>query len=88
LDNIFDLTENLNLPGATDTKGYGVGLAVCKAVIEVFKGRIWAETRPGEGFCIRFNLPRAKELEVKTLDLVENTQLITIDQDALRIRIK
>jgi len=88
LDSIFELTENLQLPGDPDIKGYGVGLAVCKAVIELFKGRIWVETKPGEGFCIRFNLPRAKELEVKTLDLVENTQLMTFDQDALRIRIK
>ena len=88
VDSIFELTENLQLPGDPDTKGYGVGLAVCKAVIELFKGRIWAETRPGEGFCIRFSLPRAKELEVRTLEVVENTQLMTIDQDALRIRIK
>jgi len=85
---LFTLTENLNLPGNPDTKGYGVGLAVCKVVIELFRGRIWAETKPGEGFCIRFNLPRAKDAEVKTLSEAENTHLITIDQDALRIRVK
>ena len=75
-DLLFELSENLSLPGDPNTKGYGVGLAVCKAVIELFKGRIWAETKPEEGFCIRFSLPRAKDTEVKTmsLSLIENTQ--------------
>ena len=79
VNRLFDLTENLSLPCDTDSKGYGVGLAVCKAVIETFKGRIWAETKPEEGFCIRFSLPRAKDTEVKTLSLVENTQEEIID---------
>jgi len=67
---LFDLTDNLLLPGDPETKGYGLGLAVCKAVIEALKGRIWAETKPDEGFCIRFSLPRAKGTEVK-LSLTE-----------------
>lgn len=58
---LFDLTDNLTLPGAPETKGYGVGLAVCRAVIETLKGHIWVETKPDEGFCIRFSLPRAIE---------------------------
>ena len=78
---LFDLTDNLILPGNSDIKGYGVGLAVCKAVIEMLEGHIWAETKPGEGFCIRFNLPRAKESEVKTLRLEENTQEIIVTED-------
>jgi len=73
---LFDLKDNLLLPGAPETKGYGVGLAVCKAVIEALKGRIWAETKPEEGFCIRFCLPRTKGPEVNTLSLVENTEEI------------
>jgi len=73
---LFDLKDNLLLPGDPETKGYGVGLAVCKAVIEALKGRIWAETKPEEGFCIRFCLPRTKGPEVNTLSLVENTEEI------------
>ena len=76
---LFDLKENLTLPCEFESKGYGVGLAVCRAVIEKLQGRIWAETKPGEGFCMRFNLPRAMEVEVKTLSLVENTQDISTE---------
>ena len=71
---LFDLNENLTLTAGFESKGYGVGLAVCRSVIEKLHGRIWAETKPGEGFCMRFNLPRAMDTEVKTLSLPENTQ--------------
>ena len=88
VDLLFELTDNLSLPGDPDTKGYGVGLAVCKAVIEAFKGRIWVETKPGEGFCIRFNLPRVKETEVNTLSLIESTEELITTQDSLYIRVE
>ena len=78
---LFDLTDNLLIPGDPDTKGYGAGLAVCKAVIELLRGRIWVETKPDEGFCIRFNLPRTKDLEVNTLSLVENTHEVISAED-------
>jgi signal transduction histidine kinase len=80
-DMLFDLSDNLSLPGDSDTKGYGVGLAACKAIVEALKGRIWAETGPGEGFCIRFSLPRTGEQEVNTLSLPENTKEITVAED-------
>ena len=87
-DLIFELNDNLSLPGDPDAKGYGVGLAACRAVIETFKGRIWAETRPGEGFCIRFSLPRVKDTEVRTLSLVEKTEELITTQDSLYIRVE
>jgi two-component sensor histidine kinase len=78
---LFELSDNLSISDNSGVKGYGLGLAVCKALIETLQGRIWVETKPGEGFCIRFNLPRAKEQEVKTLGLVENTQEIVLTED-------
>ena len=80
-DILFDLRDNLLLPGDPETKGYGVGLAVCKAVVEAMNGHIWAETKPEEGFCMRFCLPRTKGLEV-TLSLVGDTQqIISAEED-------
>jgi len=71
---LFDLTDNHHISSDPETKGYGLGLAVCKAVIEALKGHIWAETKQGEGLCIRFSLPKARDTEVKTLSLAENNQ--------------
>ncbi len=43
--------ENSPYPGA------GVGLAICKRIIERHGGRIWLESQPGEGTSVHFSLP-------------------------------
>jgi two-component system sensor histidine kinase KdpD len=40
-----------------DSRGVGLGLAICRAIVEAHSGRIWAENRPGGGALFRFTLP-------------------------------
>ena len=41
--------------------GNGLGLAICRAIIELHRGRIWAEERHPHGAMIRFTVPIGAE---------------------------
>ena len=48
--------------GASDKPGgMGVGLGICRAIVEAHGGRLWAEPGPGGWFC--FTLPRDGEAD-------------------------
>ena len=42
---------------AISGRGVGLGLAICRAIIQAHGGRIWVENRPGGGACFLFSLP-------------------------------
>jgi two-component system sensor histidine kinase KdpD len=41
--------------------GAGIGLTVCKRLIEALGGSIWAELREGGGLVVSFSLPRHQD---------------------------
>ena len=46
---------------STKSQGMGLGLSVCRAIVEAHEGRIWTEPNPGGGTVFRFTLPAVEE---------------------------
>jgi PAS domain S-box-containing protein len=56
-ERIFDRFARVDNSLTRQTPGAGLGLFLVKAVIEAHGGRVWVESRPGQGSTFNFTLP-------------------------------
>lgn len=58
LDTIFDRFQQVDASDSRDLGGAGLGLALCRGLVDLHGGKIWAESTVGRGSSFFFTVPR------------------------------
>ena len=61
MDKLFNPFQQLDMGTSRRYEGTGLGLSVCKRILDLLGGRIWVESQLGEGSTFAFTLPLKPE---------------------------
>ena len=72
-DQVFEIFRRIE---KQDQKGTGMGLAICKRIVETHHGRIWVESTPGQGSRFFFTIPSSKHLKLVATQANKEEQVL------------
>jgi PAS domain S-box-containing protein len=72
-ERIFERLYRIIDPQAPPVAGLGLGLSICRSIVEAHGGRLWVEERPGGGSLFVFTLPKGSEAAARAGDRRSST---------------
>ena len=67
LPQIFERFYRVEKGRSRETGGTGLGLSIVKHIVQMHGGRVWAESKEGQGLTIRLRLPRVQRAAASEL---------------------
>jgi signal transduction histidine kinase len=67
-DKVFNMFTDAKRAGTIGEKSFGLGLSICKQIIEKHHGKIWFESSPGKGTTFYVKLPKPKKMDLIVID--------------------
>jgi signal transduction histidine kinase len=58
---IFERFHRVDTSLTREVNGLGLGLTICKRIVELYQGTIWAESCPSGGSAFHVRLPTGEE---------------------------
>lgn len=83
-DRIFDRLYQVKAGDATGKQGIGLGLYLCRELVQEHGGNIWVESEPGKGSTFSFALPKSQELlRCNALVMDDDVELLEVTREIL-----
>jgi two-component system sensor histidine kinase VicK len=76
-EEIFDMFTEAKRPGTAGEKSFGLGLSISKQIVENHGGRIWVESKPGEGSIFYVSLPKPPAGKISPPSKTQQTNALT-----------
>ncbi|MBT9611754.1 MAG: PAS domain-containing sensor histidine kinase [Burkholderiales bacterium] len=80
LERIFDQFYQVENDQSRKIQGTGLGLTICKQIIDHYQGNIWAESALGKGTTILFTLPDASGASKKLGEILVDLGYLTDEE--------
>jgi two-component system sensor histidine kinase VicK len=67
-DKVFNMFTDAKRAGTIGEKSFGLGLSICKQIIEKHQGKIWFDSVAGKGTTFYVRLPKPKKMDLIVLE--------------------